>query len=47
VVGPRPEKAVGLKNYPKCDEEVKSSPPKSGAIAMAKPAPNTTMEMAA
>ena len=22
VVGPRPEKAAGLKNYPKCDEEV-------------------------
>jgi hypothetical protein len=24
VVGPRPEKAIGLKDYPKCDEEVKS-----------------------
>ena len=24
VVGPRPEKAVGLKDYPKCDEEVKA-----------------------
>ena len=25
VVGPKPEKAVGLKNYPQCDEEVKNA----------------------
>ena len=23
VVGPKPEKAAGLKNYPQCDEEVR------------------------